>query len=346
MRLFAVFIIASALISCSDGDGHDLQASGSANTSHSPEPTPLVIYCGRSEALIGKTLVAFDEIHPDIKLDIRYNRTPTLASQSMAEKEQCPAEVFWFQDSGYLGALAKSGMLERLPEYLYERVDPRFRDPGQQWVGITGRLRVLVYNTDAVTEAELPGSLKDLMDPKWKGRIGWAPGNASFQAHVSVLRHQWGEDRTRAWLLAVKANEPKMFPKNSPQVQAAHRGDISIGWVNHYYLHKLKTEGYKAANYSFPSSDGDNVLMVAGAAMRKGVAGKPRESAEKLLAYLLSDTVQGLLAQETFEYPVVQDAQTHPDVEPLASIALAEVDQAHLTDIGPTLNMLRDLDLQ
>ena len=86
--------------------------------------------------------------------------------------------------------------------------------------------------------------------------------------------------------------------------------------------------------------------MVSGAAMRKGVAGKHRESAEKLLAYLLSDTVQGLLAQETFEYPVVQGVQNHPDVEPLASIALAKVDKAHLTDVGPTLNTLRDLDLQ
>ena len=344
MRLFSKLIAASVLLSCSDDPG--IQLSTTDHRKQSTEPTTLVVYCGRSEALVSKTLEAFDRSQPGIELDIRYNKTPTLASQALAEKAQCPAHVFWFQDSGYLGAMAKSGMLGNLSEDLYARADPRFRDPGRLWVGITGRLRVLVFNTDTVSEEELPKSLKDLGDPKWKGRIGWAPGNASFQAHVSLLRHNWGEDRTRLWLAAMKANDPKLFPKNSPQVQAAHNGEISIGWVNHYYLHKLKSDGYKAANYSFPSDEGGNVLMVAGAAIRKGVSGKHLESAEKLLAYLLSEEVQTQLAKETYEYPVVRNIPTHPDVRPLASIALTAIDQGHLTDIGPTLHVLRDLDLQ
>ena len=336
MRLLTFAVVLLITLSCAPEN-----EATSAN-----DRTTLVVYCGRSEALIGKTLAAFEKQNPHIELDVRYNKTPTLASQALAEKAQCPADVFWFQDSGYLGALAKAGMLDRVPARIYNRVDTRFRDPDQRWVGITGRLRVLVYNTTAVEESDLPPNLEGLSDPKWMGRIGWAPGNASFQAHLSVLRHKWGEDRTRTWMEAVKANKPKMFPKNSPQVQAAHAGEITIGWVNHYYLHKLKTEGFRAGNYSFPTDDGGNVLMVAGAGIRKGAEGRSKEGAEKLLAFLLSDEVQSNLTKETYEYPVVQHIEAHPDLQPLGSIALSEVDQAHLTDIGPTLSLLRDLELQ
>lgn len=340
MRLLSISLVALVTLSCSP------EKDASSSSEFASTSTSLVVYCGRSEGLIGKTLEAFEEQHPNVELDVRYNRTPTLASQALAEKEQCPADVFWFQDSGYLGAMAKAGMLERLPAQIYDRVDARFRDPGQRWVGITGRLRVLVYNTAAIAEADLPRGLADLADPKWMGKIGWAPGNASFQAHVSVLRHSWGENRARMWLEAIKANKPKMFPKNSPQVQAAHNGEISIGWVNHYYLHKLKTDGFKAANHSFPDDDGGNVLMVAGAGIRKDVEGKNKQEAEKLLTYLLSDEVQKQFATKTYEYPVLGHIEAHPDLQPLASIALAEVDQAHLTDIGPTLGLLRELELQ
>lgn len=309
------------------------------------EPVKLVVYCGRSEALVGETLKAFDAAHPEIELDVRYNKTPALASQLLAEGAESPADVLWFQDSGYLGALAKKGLLEKLPASITGRVDPRFRDKDGHWVGITGRLRVLVYNTATVKPEDLPRSLKDLADPKWKGKLGWAPANASFQAHVSVLRHLWGEEETRGWLEAVQKNEPARYPKNSPQVKAAAAGEIALGWVNHYYLHKLKREGFAAANHSFPA-DGDagNVLMLAGAAIRKG--SPRRAAAEKLLAWLLTDETQKRFARETFEYPTVPGVPTHPDVSPMKTLKLAPIDQAWLADVEPTLKLLQEVGLQ
>ena len=206
-------------------------------------------------------------------------------------------------------------------------------------------MAVLVYNTDKVKSEDLPKSLADLADPKWKGQLGRAPGNASLHAHVSALRHLWGEEKTKSWLQGIKANEPLRFPKNSPQVKAAHSGEISIGWVNHYYLHKLKQEGYKAANYSFANeADAGNLLMLSGAAVRAG--SKNPAGALKLLNYLVSDKVQAYFAQKRYEYPTKPGIKTHPDVTPLKDLKLANIDQKPLADVKKSIELINQLGIE
>lgn len=325
-RSFLLGVIATSLFACPKGDANRL-----------------VVYSGRSEALVGPVFERFKKANPEVELDVRYNKTPALASQLLAEGEQSPADVIWFQDVGYLGALG--GTLKPLPESLIKKVDPRFIAKNRRWVGITGRLRVLVYSTKTVEQDNLPKSLEELADPKWKGKLGWAPGNASFQAHVSALRHLWGEDKTKAWLTGMKANEPARYPKNSPQVQAAASGEISIGWVNHYYLHKLKTGDFAAANYSFPNdADAGNLLMLAGAAIRSGT--KKAALSERLLAFLLTDETQSYFAQTAYEYPTVPDVATHADVTPMSQLKLTSIEAQHLADVEPTLAMLSELGIE
>ncbi|MDA3959889.1 MAG: extracellular solute-binding protein [Planctomycetota bacterium] len=305
--------------------------------------SPLVVYCGRKEALVGPLLKQFST-STGIPIDVRYNKTPAIAAQLLAEGAQTPADLFYAQDSGYLGALSGAELLATLPADLLAEVDPRFSDPNGRWLGVSGRLRVLVYNT-GLNPSSLPTSLHDLADPKWKGKVGWAPGNASFQAHVSYLRHRWGEDATRTWLSAVRDNAARTYPKNSPQVLAANSGEISLGWVNHYYLHKLKKDGFKAANYSFPEAGRDgNVLMVSGVGVVAQSERKPLALA--LARFLVSAEAQHQLTTTGFEYPVRPGVAAHEALPALADIPLAEVDQQHLTDIGPTLDLLRELELQ
>ncbi len=303
----------------------------------------LVVYCGRGEALVGPVLSRF-ESENGVRLDVRYNRSPVLATQLMNEGAESPADVIFLQESGYLGALAANNLLEKLPGRLLRQVDPRFRDSKGRWVGTSGRARVLVYNTEALSKSDLPATLEELADPRWKGRLGWAPTNSSLQAHLSALRHLWGEQRTRAWLEALKKNEPIAYPKNAPQVKAAANGEIAIGWVNHYYLYRFWKPGYTAANYSFPTpGEAGNVLMVAGAAVRRGT--EMREAALKFIDYLVGEDAQHAFAMEGYEYPTRPGVATHPDVPPLESLNLADVDQASLTDLAPTLEMLRELGL-
>ncbi len=304
----------------------------------------LVVYCGRGEALVGPILEAF-EADTGVRLDVRYNKTPALATQLLNEGPDSPADVIFFQDSGYLGALAARGFLQELPQDLLTRVDPRFRDAHGRWIGVSGRARVLVYNPSLVATDQLPATLWELKDPKWKGRLGWAPGNSSAQAHISALRHLWGEAKTRTWLEGMQANAPIVYPKNAPQVRAAAAGEIAIGWVNHYYLHRLKRPDFAAANYSFSTpGDAGNILMVAGVGVRTG---SPRvAAAHRLMAFLTSATVQERFSAENFEYPTRPGVPTHPDVPPLAQLNLAAVDQTFLADVGPTLALLQELGLQ
>lgn len=340
-------LVAITLFACKDTSNDkavtNKPASKPAEAAAKKDVTKLVIYSGRSEGLVGSILKKFDNAHPEIELDVRYNKTPALANQVKAEGAQCPADVLWFQDSGYLSSL--KDQLAVLPETITSTIDQRFLPTDKRWLGVTGRLRVLVYNTNELKPEQLPQSLKELSAPKWKGKIGWAPGNASLHAHVSALRHTWGEEETEKWLTAMKANEPMRFPKNSPQVKAANAGEISIGWVNHYYLHKLKTDDYKAANFSFPTeNDPGNVLMLSGAAIRSG--SKNQEAAQKLLKYLVSKDVQTYFAKDRFEYPTKPGIPTHPDVAPLNSLKLSNVDQSVLADVEKSVQLLNKLGIE
>ena len=177
-----------------------------------------------------------------------------------------------------------------------------------------------------------------------KGRLGWAPGNGSFQAHVSALRSVWGEERTRAWLQGVSANAPTVYPKNSPQVEAAGSGAIDVGWVNHYYLYKFDHQALGVVNHSFEPGDAGNLMMLSGAGIRAGSA--QAEAAETVVAFLVSETAQQYFAEQTREYPTRPGVSTHPDVPAIAPEALVVVPQDALADVGATRTMLQELGLQ
>ena len=304
----------------------------------------LVVYCGRGEALVGPLLERYEKASGR-ELDVRYNSTAALATQLVTEADASPADVAFFQDSGYLGAVADAGLLATLPDELLDQVDERFRDPDGRWVGTSGRARVMVYDSAQVAPESLPATLAELADPKWKGKLGWAPSNSSFQAHVSALRHTWGDEETERWLTAMKDNEPKVYPKNSPQVLAANDGEIAIGWVNHYYLHRLRTDDFNARNASFRTAgDIGNLLMVSGVGVREG--SPRRDAALNLVRFLVGPEAAAYFAQESFEYPVRPGVETHEGVPSLDSLGLATVDQRALADVGPTLELLEKLGLQ
>jgi iron(III) transport system substrate-binding protein len=308
-----------------------------------PAEAPVVtVYSGRSEALVG-ALLEQAEADLGLEIEVQYGDTPELVTRLLAEGAESPADLILAQDSGHLGALSEREAIAPLPESLLAQVDPAYRDPAGRWVGTSGRLRVLVVNASLPVD-QRPASLKDLADPKWKGQLGWAPSNGSFQCHVSALRALWGEDETRAWLAAVQANEPTVYPKNSPQVVAAHEGEIQIGWVNHYYLHQKKTEGYQALNHSLAPGDAGNIMMLAGGAVRAG-AEHPAD-AERVLEWLVSEKAQSAFAQDNFEYPTRPGVPTHADVPAIDPAALSEVSQTALADVGPTRTMLQELGLQ
>ncbi len=311
------------------------EATGSA-----PAAGTLVIYSGRSESLVGPLLEMFEQ-DTGIKAEVRYGNTAELAAQLLEEGDNSPADVFFAQDAGSLGAL--NDRFVTLDTATLGKVEPRFSSENSTWVGVSGRARVLVYNTDTLKESDLPASILELTDPKWKGRIGWAPTNASFQAFVTALRIDQGDDVAKQWLEGMLANDVQSFDKNGAIVQAVADGEIDAGLVNHYYLFALKKDkgAVKAANYYFPNGDLGSLINVAGVGTLK--TGKNQPAAQAFIEYLLSDAAQQYFTDKTFEYPLVSGIKTNTEIKALTEITSPEFDLSNLKDLQGTLTLLQDV---
>ncbi len=304
------------------------------------DPGSLVVYSGRSESLVGPIIEQFAEA-TGIDVQVKYGSTFEVAATLLEEGPNSPADVFFAQDPGGLGAVSE--LLSSLPGDVVLKVPEWARSPDGSWVGISGRARVIVYSTELVGEDELPTSVKDLTDPKWKGRIGWPPTNASFRTMVTAMRLMWGEDETRQWLLDMQANEPGVFPKNTPIVAAAGAGEVSVGLVNHYYLHRfIQEEGddFAARNLFLKSGGPDSLVMVAGAGILN--TSENRDNSEAFMRFMLSKVAQQYFAGQTFEYPLVEGVKTHRLLPPIDTLNGPDIDLSELSDLPGTDAMLRE----
>ena len=301
----------------------------------------MTVYSGRTEDLIGPILESFEK-KSGHDVQVRYGKTAQMAATILEEGKNSPADVFIAQDAGALGALANAELFRALPNDILSRVDARFRSATGSWVGLSGRARVVVYNTENVSPEDLPNTMQGFCDPKWKGRIGWAPANGSFQSFVTALRKTQGEEAARNWLTCIQANEPNVYPKNTPIVAAAGAGEIDVGFVNHYYLHRfLKEHGesFKARVAHPAAGDAGALINVAGAGILKTSA-QPAV-AEELLRFLLSDEAQTYFTTETYEYPLVDGVPVNSAIKPLADIKTPALDLGDLNDLQGTLNLLQ-----
>ena len=323
----AVLLAAAAVAGCGGGD----EASG-----------PITVYSGREEELVAPLFDQFTD-ETGIEVEVRYGDSAELAATIAEEGDNSPADVFFAQDPGSLGAV--DPQLEELPEDVLERVDERFRDANGRWVGTSGRTRVLVYNTGAVSEDELPASVLDLTKPEWEGRVGIAPTNASFQAFVTGMRLTLGDDATREWLEALKDNGAKTYEKNTPIVEAVASGEIDVGLVNHYYLALVKKEQPDApiANHLFEAGDAGNLVSVAGAGVLS--SSDQGDDAEAFVEFLLSDDAQRFYVEEAeeAEYPLVEGVEPSPGLVPLDEIEGPDVELTSFgAELEATVEMLRE----
>ena len=319
MRKMMVLAVA-ALLGVAAGCGGDDDAGANDK---------LVVYSGREEELVEPLFDRFEE-ETGIDVEVRYGDSAELAATIAEEGDNSPADVFFAQDPGSLGAV--DAQLAKLPDDVLERVDETFRDTEGRWVGTSGRARVLVYNTDELSEADVPDSVFDLTDPKWKGKIGLAPTNASFQAFVTAMRLDVGEERTKQWLEDLKANEPKFYEKNTPTVEAVASGEIALGLVNHYYLYLVKEEQPDAPieNKYLPGEDPGALVSVAGAGILDGA--EHAEAAEQFVEFLLADEQQRFYTEEAEEAEIVI-ADKAPDApQARTSAELLEQITGHAVD--------------
>jgi iron(III) transport system substrate-binding protein len=307
-----------------------------------PGEDSLVVYSGRSEELVGPIFEQFEE-RSGVDVQVRYGETAELAATIIEEGENSPADLFYAQDPGALGALDDEGRLTELPDEVLDRVPAHFRADDGDWVGTSGRARVVAYNTEELSEGDLPNSIFDFTDSKWKGRIGWAPTNGSFQAFVTALRVLEGEDRAREWLEGVQDNDPMVYPDNLTAVEGVASGEVDVAFVNHYYLFQvIEEEGEQipVRNYYLKNGDPGALVLAAGAGIVDS-AENPG-AAEEFLEYALSEEAQQYFADETYEYPLIEGVAINEELPPLSKIQSPKVDLSNLDDLGGTLELLQE----
>ena len=309
---------------------------------HDANPTEdsLLVYSGRSEALMAELVERFQEVS-GIAVEVRYAGSAELAAQLLEEGENSPADLYLSQDAGALGAVARAGMLEQIPEELYSLVPSGYAAQDRSWVGISGRARVLVYDPGKVSQ--LPKSIFDLADAAWKGRIGIAPTNASFQSFVTAMRVLEGEDRTLQWLEAMKLNAV-IYEKNDAILAAVEAGQVDAGLINHYYWYAMAKEvGEDQMNSrltQFEGADAGNLVNVAGVGILKSST-----SATRFVEFLLSTEGQTYFAEQTREYPLIESVAPADDLTPLVDIPTPSIDLSDLDTLSETLELIRQAGL-
>ena len=285
----------------------------------------LTIYSGRSRDLVEPLLNDFAETS-GIPIAVKYGDSTDLALLLAEEGDRTPADVFFSQSPGTVGFLGEQGLLAPLPAEVVEPVPAQYRSRSNLWVGVTARQRVLVYNADMVAKDDLPESVNDLTDSAYRGKVGVAPSNASFQDFVTAMRQHSGDDATLEWLEGMAANESPVYANNNAIVEAVSRGEVPMGLVNHYYNERFLAEdpALPSRNHRFPN--GDIGALVIESSVSVLASSDKQDQAAEFIAFLLADSSQEYFATETFEYPLVDTVQPFGDLPTLAELEAPEVD--------------------
>ena len=320
--------------------------SGTSDNGSSPSDGPVTL-----------TLLAHDSFTPSegifdaftaetgIEVDVRYGDSGEMAALILTEGSSSPADLFFSQDAGALGAVEEASLFATLPSETLSLVEPRFESKTGSWVGTSGRARVVIYNPSLVDTP--PAGIDDLLDPKWSGKIGYAPTNASWQSFVTALRVTRGEEAARTWLEGFAANKPVAYEKNAVVRDAVNSGDVALGLVNHYYLfEKIAAEGASAVvakNHYFTNGDIGGLVNVAGVGMLQ--SSKNQKSTLALINYLLSPAGQDYFAQKSYEYPLVAGIAQYAELPALADLNSPDIDLSDLKSIALTQEMLEEVGL-
>lgn len=295
---------------------------------------PLVVHTDRAEPVISGVLLDFQR-ESRVKLQIHY----APASAFSMEDQGPNVDVLVTQDPSPL--VQRMGALRVLPAHITDLVPRQFKDGEGHWVGLTGRARVVAYNTGAVSTDDLPTTLGELADPRWRGRVGWVPDDGSFQAFVGAMIRLAGKDKTEAWLEAMRDNESKPYASNDALVAAIRSGEIDLGLSEHDALYRLKAEHgdeLGVANHYF--KDGGPASLVSPSAAGIVKDSERWQQGEELITYLLGRQAQDRFASESYELPLSANG-THLDYLPaVADLGAPELDRSGLDE--EALKLLRE----
>ncbi|MEN1970083.1 iron ABC transporter substrate-binding protein [Lentibacillus sp. N15] len=291
-----------------------LAACGSDNSDgedDDSESDTLTIYNGQHKDATTALIKAFEK-KTDIKVEERDGSSNELAHQVVEEGDKSPADIIYTEESTPLIMLAEKGMLSKIDDKALKPIPEEYRDADGKWVGLLARSRVVVYNPDLIKESDLPTSVVDLEQPKWKDKLGFVPTSGAFQAQLSAMIKLDGKEATKTWLEGLKKNG-KTYKHNQNALDAVEREEIPFALINNYYWDRqAKEKGADAMNsklYFFGTHDLGDMVTVSGAAILK--SSPNQEAAQKFMEFATSEEAQQILTDKSSQYPLNQKADSH-----------------------------------
>ena len=332
----SIAVLASVLVLSACGGGSDGGSTAAAGGAGS-----LTVYSGREEEYMEPVFAAYEK-KTGTDLQVRYGDSADLALLISEEGDRSPADVFLAQSPISQSYLDQQKLLSPLPQAVLDRVPDNLRAADGEWIGIAGRQRVLIYNTDLVKESDLPKSVIDLTSAKYRDKVAVAPSNASFQDFVAAMDQLEGRETTDQWLKGMAANGAKAYAKNSAIAEAVARGEIPMGLVNHYYVLEIKEQDPSApvAAYRFPGTDPGSLFLVATASVPKATPDK--QQADDLVGFLVSDEGQKLIIAGEGEYPTATGVEAPDRAPSLTKGDYPSYDLTGQTDLKAVAEQIRE----
>ena len=320
--------------------------SSSSSSSSTSAQTTITLYNGQHEQTTGLLVKAFEK-QTGIKVKVRSGDEAELGNQILQEGGSSPADVFYTENTPVLELLREKGKLAPVSHAALASVPSRYDSAQGDWLGVSARVSVLVYNTSQLKSSELPNSVLELAEPKWKGKIGFAPSETDFQPLITAIVKLDGKAAAERWLKGLQSNG-KVYPDNETVVAQVNNGESELGPINHYYWFRLKDEVGKSATHSalhyYAAGDPGDLVNVSGAAVLK--SSSHQAAAQRFLAFLVSQTGQETIAHShSFEYPLRPGVSPSPELRPFSQIEPNSLTPAQLGDGSAPLAMEQRLGL-
>ncbi len=346
----ALLIAALMLAACGGSGGSSTGAtgasSGRSSTHASLAGQSITLYNGQHEQTTAKLVGAFER-RTGVRVSVRSADEAELGNQIIQEGSSSPADVFYTENTPVLEHLREQNLLTRLAPATLAAIPARYNSPQGDWVGVSGRVSALVYNTSQVSPASLPSSILTLAQPQWKGKLGVAPAETDFQPLITAITKLDGAAAAEKWLEGIKANS-KIYSDNETVVTQVNNGESAVGLINHYYWYRLREEVgqgglHSALHYYAPGDPGD-LLNVSGAAVLK--SSSHQAAAQAFVAFLVSSEGQEVIAHShSYEYPLRPGVRATSSLRPVGQLQLTPITLSELGDGSAALALEQQLGL-
>ncbi len=294
-------------------------------------------------------LVAGFEKETGIKVNVRSDDEDTLTDEIVTEGGRSPADVVYTENTPAIQYLSDNGLLAQVDPSTLAHTPSKFNSPSGDWVGVSARVSVLIYNPSLISADELPTSVLQLADSRYKGKLAFAAGETDFQPIVTSVDRTYGTAATLNWLEGIKANAgDNVYPDNETIANDVNRGEVAFGVINQYYWYRMRAEIGSSNMHSdisyFAPGDPGYVLDISPAGLLK--SSTHQADAQKFLAYLVSAQGQEIIAHSiSFEYPIASGVTTDQPETPFDQLQPNPISIPELGDGARAITLLKQAGL-